>query len=111
MAPAVAADPALKTGPTDIVALPLGGRVKFDPWNDELAMLKAAPVRNLGPGEACLQSHSVFTVPNPRNGYRRESRAGQMKREPPAIARGRGVLEGLNRPRKSSASSEDLKLE
>lgn len=51
MAPAVAADPALKTGPTDIVALPLGGRVKFDPWNDELAMLKAAPVRNLGPGE------------------------------------------------------------
>jgi hypothetical protein len=51
MAPAIAADAAQKPGPTDIVALPLGGRVKFDPWNDELTMLKAAPVRNLGPGE------------------------------------------------------------
>jgi hypothetical protein len=27
-----------------IVALPLGGRVKMDPWNDELTMLKAKSV-------------------------------------------------------------------
>ena len=27
-----------------IVALPLGGRIKFDPWNDTLALLKAQPV-------------------------------------------------------------------
>jgi Peptidase family M48 len=33
-----AADPNL------IVALPLGGRIKLDPWNDDLTMLKAKPV-------------------------------------------------------------------
>jgi hypothetical protein len=27
-----------------IVALPLGGRIKLDPWNDQLSMLKAKPV-------------------------------------------------------------------
>jgi hypothetical protein len=27
-----------------LVALPLGGRIKMDPWNDELTMLKAKPV-------------------------------------------------------------------
>ena len=27
-----------------IVALPLGGRIKMDPWNDKLEMLKAKPV-------------------------------------------------------------------
>jgi hypothetical protein len=27
-----------------IAALPLGGRIKVDPWNDELRMLKSKPV-------------------------------------------------------------------
>jgi hypothetical protein len=39
---------AAKTGDTDsakhIVALPLGGRVKLDPWDDSLALLKATTV-------------------------------------------------------------------
>ena len=44
-----AASPAAAPAPatTDdklIVALPLGGRVKMDPWNDELTMLKAKSV-------------------------------------------------------------------
>lgn len=30
--------------PNEIVALPLGGRIKLDPWDDQLAMLKAKPV-------------------------------------------------------------------
>jgi Peptidase family M48 len=30
--------------PNAIVALPLGGRIKLDPWNDELTMLNAKPV-------------------------------------------------------------------
>jgi hypothetical protein len=30
--------------PNLIVALPLGGRIKFDPWDDSLTMLKAKPV-------------------------------------------------------------------
>src|SRR5579863_4250701 len=48
-APAPAADPApatdkAKPGQSPIVALPLGGRVKMDPWSDKLEMLKAKPV-------------------------------------------------------------------
>jgi hypothetical protein len=30
--------------PTQIVALPLGGRIKIDPWGDKLEMLKTKPV-------------------------------------------------------------------
>ena len=29
--------------PTQIVALPLGGRIKMDPWTDKLEMLKSKP--------------------------------------------------------------------
>ncbi len=32
-----------KTGAPIIVALPLGGRIKMDPWSDKLEMLKAKP--------------------------------------------------------------------
>jgi len=34
-----------------IVALPLGGRVKLDPWNDTLELLKAKPVGTVGERE------------------------------------------------------------
>ena len=34
-----------------IVALPLGGRVKVDPWNDQLRMLKSKPVGTVAEGE------------------------------------------------------------
>src|SRR5499433_2257536 len=36
------ADP--KTNPQKIAALPLGGRVKLDPWNDKLELIKSKPV-------------------------------------------------------------------
>ena len=36
------ADPKAQAA-TQIVALPLGGRIKMDPWNDRLEMLKAKP--------------------------------------------------------------------
>jgi hypothetical protein len=39
-----AADPKAQPAQTQIVALPLGGRIKMDPWNDKLEMLKAKPV-------------------------------------------------------------------
>ena len=42
--PNVAADPKAQPAQTQIVALPLGGRIKMDPWNDKLEMLKAKPV-------------------------------------------------------------------
>jgi hypothetical protein len=38
---ATAAKPAAST---QVVALPLGGRIKIDPWSDKLEMLKAKPV-------------------------------------------------------------------
>jgi hypothetical protein len=42
-APLVATD-STKPGTTVIVALPLGGRIKLDPWSDQLQMLKSKPV-------------------------------------------------------------------
>lgn len=46
---------AAKTGEGEsarhIVALPLGGRVKLDPWDDSLALLKAQPVGNIADRE------------------------------------------------------------
>src|SRR5579859_7758805 len=38
----VAADP--KQNPQKIAALPIGGRVKIDPWNDKLELIKSKPV-------------------------------------------------------------------
>src|SRR5579863_7579663 len=38
------ADDKTKTASSPVVALPLGGRVKMDPWSDKLEMLKAKPV-------------------------------------------------------------------
>jgi Peptidase family M48 len=34
-----------------IAALPLGGRIKVDPWNDQLRMLKSKPVGNIAEAE------------------------------------------------------------
>ena len=33
-----------KANPQKIAALPLGGRVKIDPWNDQLSLIKSKPV-------------------------------------------------------------------
>jgi peptidase M48-like protein len=41
-APAASADP--KQNSQKIAALPLGGRVKIDPWNDKLDLIKSKPV-------------------------------------------------------------------
>ena len=38
----MAMDP--KSNPQKIAALPLGGRVKIDPWNDYLSMIKSKPI-------------------------------------------------------------------
>jgi hypothetical protein len=44
VAPNASADAKAQSAKTDIVALPLGGRIKMDPWSDKLEMLKAKPV-------------------------------------------------------------------
>jgi hypothetical protein len=43
-APAASAPAAADSKSPQIVALPLGGRIKMDPWSDKLEMLKAKPV-------------------------------------------------------------------
>lgn len=40
-----------KPAANPIVALPLGGRVKVDPWNDQLHLLKSKPVGTVAEGE------------------------------------------------------------
>jgi len=42
--PNAPADAKAKTTQSAVVALPLGGRVKMDPWSDKLEMLKSKPV-------------------------------------------------------------------
>jgi hypothetical protein len=43
-APNAPDDAKAKTAQTPVVALPIGGRIKMDPWNDKLEMMKAKPV-------------------------------------------------------------------
>jgi len=42
-----AAEPAGNNAVDVVVALPIGGRIKLDPWNNELFLLKTKPVRAL----------------------------------------------------------------
>jgi hypothetical protein len=46
-----AQSPAEKQAANVIAALPLGGRVKIDPWNGRLQMLKSKPVSGVTPNE------------------------------------------------------------
>jgi len=49
--PAVEAAANTNPQPNQIVALPLGGRVKLDPWDDKLEMLKSKPVGSISERE------------------------------------------------------------
>lgn len=42
--PAISGNVDPKTNPQQIAALPIGGRVKLDPWNDKLELIKSKPV-------------------------------------------------------------------
>ena len=46
-----AAAPEQKPAANAIAALPLGGRIKVDPWNDQLRMLKSKPVGTVAEAE------------------------------------------------------------
>ena len=46
-----ASTPEAKVDKSVIVALPLGGRIKIDPWNDQLRMLKSKPVGTVAEAE------------------------------------------------------------
>jgi hypothetical protein len=47
VSPSVVADTEDKLDANQIVALPLGGRIKLDPWDDTLELLKAKPVGHI----------------------------------------------------------------
>jgi len=49
--PPVAPDTEDKPGENQVVALPLGGRVKMNPWDDTLEMLKSKPLGTLTGGD------------------------------------------------------------
>jgi hypothetical protein len=49
--PAVAAVADNQAAPNQIIALPLGGRIKLDPWTDNLEMLKSKPVGQISERE------------------------------------------------------------
>ena len=49
--PANSADPKSQTATSPVVALPLGGRIKMDPWSDKLEMLKSKPVGSVAERE------------------------------------------------------------
>ena len=54
---AATADPKAQPASTQIVALPLGGRIKMDPWNDKLEMLKSK-----SPGAVAEREKMPFEV-------------------------------------------------
>jgi hypothetical protein len=51
-----------------IAALPLGGRIKVDPWNDELRMLKSKPVGTMAESEKVPFEVTPFVVYLTRQG-------------------------------------------
>jgi hypothetical protein len=55
----VASTPEPKNNPQMIAALPIGGRVKLDPWSDRLELIKSKPV---GTGEDAVRGYAVHAV-------------------------------------------------
>jgi hypothetical protein len=45
------APPLQKRSIDQIAALPIGSRIKLDPWSNQIAMVNASPVPLLSPGE------------------------------------------------------------
>jgi len=62
-----------------LAALPLGGRIKMDPWNDELTMLKAKPVSIVAEREKMPFEVTPFVIYLSRE----QSRSQQ---QPPAVS-------------------------
>ena len=72
-----------------LAALPLGGRIKMDPWNDELSMLKAKPVSIVAEREKMPFEVTPFVIYLSREQSRSMQQvpavAAESKREVPAV--------------------------
>jgi hypothetical protein len=73
-----------------LAALPLGGRIKMDPWNDELTMLKAKPVSIVAEREKMPFEVTPFVIYLSREQSRSEQRipavAAESRPQSPAAA-------------------------
>ncbi len=67
MSALLAAAPQLDAQRTDqIAALPLGGRIKLDPWSDQVELAKAKPVPLTSPERKdAVRDHSILPFPHP----------------------------------------------
>jgi hypothetical protein len=65
-----------------LAALPLGGRIKMDPWSDELTMLKAKPVSIVAEREKMPFEITPFVIYLSRE----QSRSGQQAPAPTAAS-------------------------
>jgi len=63
-----------------LAALPLGGRIKMDPWNDELTMLKAKPVSIIAEREKMPFEVTPFVI------YLSREQSRVTQQEAPAVA-------------------------
>jgi hypothetical protein len=63
-----------------IAALPLGGRIKIEPWNDHLQMLKSKPVGDVAESEKMPFEVTPFVV------YLTRQRDPSLKEAPSAVA-------------------------
>ena len=48
--------------PKNLAALPIGGRVKMDPWNDKLELIKSKPVGTVAEREKMPFEVSPFVI-------------------------------------------------
>lgn len=73
-----------------LAALPLGGRIKMDPWNDELTMLKAKPVSIVAEREKMPFEVTPFVIYLSREQSRSQQQipavAAESQRQVPAVA-------------------------
>jgi Peptidase family M48 len=80
-APPAAVSDSTKGGSTVIAALPLGGRIKLNPWSDSLEMLKAKPV-----GQVAEREKMPFEVTPFVLYLTRYDATGSAVQNPPAVA-------------------------
>ena len=69
--------PATKPGTTVIAALPLGGRIKLNPWTDSLEMLKSKPVGQIAEREKMPFEVTPFVLYLTRYDSSSSANAGQ----------------------------------
>jgi hypothetical protein len=78
-APAAPGTP-VQADPNLIVALPLGGRIKLNPWDDQLTMLKAKPVGAIAEREKMPFEVTPFIL------FLTRDDSGQTKQAPGAVS-------------------------